>query len=399
MTSLKRALFLISVIIITSLLPVAANGAADRPTGRITVSLLTCAPGNRIYELEGHSALRLRDNYGFDKTANWGIFNFKEPGFVYRFVKGETDYMVEMYPTEIFLDQYRNEKRRVSEQVLQLDSAQAAEVYRLVEQNLLPYNKVYRYNYVLDNCATRPLAIISKAVGTLSLADPSIEIGVPTTFRKVMRFYHRNYPWYQFGIDIALGSNLDAPVSKNSVAFAPHALHRMFRHTTQLKNYKSLVTEENELVPGNEDGTVLGPTPAIFSPMAVAILILIIAICVSFRDFCIRTCTSLFDSIYFGILGLTGCVVTYLIFISVHEATSPNYNLLWLNPLLLLIPILAYTRWNKILVYLQMLTLAGVVLYAIIWSLDIQIGNPAFKPLLYASGLRALTRLIFPTRK
>lgn len=398
MTSINKAIAVIAVSLLTLLMPRLSFGA-DQPTGKLTVSLLTCAPGNQIYELEGHTGLRIRDNHGFDQTANWGIFNFNEPGFVYRFVKGETDYQVEMYPTRIFLDQYRNEKRRVSEQVLLLDSAQAAEVYRLVLQNLRPEKKVYRYNYVLDNCATRPLAIISQAVGSISLADPVIEVGVPTTFRKVMRFYHKNYSWYQFGIDIALGSTLDIPISKNAISFSPHALHRMFRHTTQLTTYKTLVAQELELVPGDEDGTVLGPTPWLLSPMAVAILILIIAVCVSFRDFCIRKCTSLFDSIYFGVLGLTGCVVAYLIFISVHEATSPNYNLLWLNPLLLLIPILAYTRWNKLLVYLQILTLAGVILYAIIWSLDIQIGNPAFKPLLYASGLRALVRLIFPTRK
>lgn len=398
MTSLKKVFATWSAIILASLLfSVAAQ--TYRPEGKLTVSILTCAPGNEIYELEGHTGLRIRDNYGFDHTANWGVFSFNQPGFVYRFVKGETDYMVEMYPTEIFLEQYRKENRRVSEQVLLLDSAQAAKVYELVLQNLKPENKVYRYNYVHDNCATRPLNIITKAIGSIALADPMIDVEVPTNFRNVMRYYHRNYPWYQFGIDIALGSPLDVPVTKHAVSFAPHALHRMLRHTTQLRNYKTLVAQENILVPGDENGTPSEPTPWLLTPMALAILILVIAVGVSFRDFCIRKCTSLFDSIYFGLLGLTGCVVAYLIFISVHEATSPNYNILWLNPLLLLIPILAYTRWNKLLVYLQMLTLAGVVLYSIIWMLDIQIGNPAFKPLLCASGLRALIRLIFPSRK
>ena len=29
-----------------------------------------------------------------DSVWNFGIFDFREPNFVYRFVKGETDYMV-----------------------------------------------------------------------------------------------------------------------------------------------------------------------------------------------------------------------------------------------------------------------------------------------------------------
>ncbi|MDE7025198.1 MAG: DUF4105 domain-containing protein, partial [Paramuribaculum sp.] len=46
-----------------------------------TVSLLTCAPGCNIYELEGHSALRFKSGT-FDIVANWGLFDFASPNFV-----------------------------------------------------------------------------------------------------------------------------------------------------------------------------------------------------------------------------------------------------------------------------------------------------------------------------
>ena len=56
------------------------------------VSLVTFHPGSDIYELEGHTALRVTTPEGIDIAANWGLFDFNTPNFVYRFVKGETDY-------------------------------------------------------------------------------------------------------------------------------------------------------------------------------------------------------------------------------------------------------------------------------------------------------------------
>ena len=57
------------------------------------VSVLICGPGSNIYELEGHAGL-LIDHPEYGKfVVNWGVFDFNSPNFVYRFVKGETDYM------------------------------------------------------------------------------------------------------------------------------------------------------------------------------------------------------------------------------------------------------------------------------------------------------------------
>lgn len=66
--------------VLLPMLPVCARNAnwfhADSST---VVSLLTCAPGSIIYELEGHAALRVRQADGTDITVNWGLFDFKSP--------------------------------------------------------------------------------------------------------------------------------------------------------------------------------------------------------------------------------------------------------------------------------------------------------------------------------
>ena len=95
--------------------------AADEPV----VSLITCYPGQNIYELYGHTELRVRGS-GYDWVFNYGTFDFRAPNFIYRFVKGETDYMLAGYPSSYMLVGY--ERRKVVEQVLNLTPSQAREV-------------------------------------------------------------------------------------------------------------------------------------------------------------------------------------------------------------------------------------------------------------------------------
>ena len=59
------------------------------------ISLLTCAPGDEIYSYFGHSAVRINDpKSGIDYVFNYGVFSFDAPNFVWRFMKGQTDYIL-----------------------------------------------------------------------------------------------------------------------------------------------------------------------------------------------------------------------------------------------------------------------------------------------------------------
>lgn len=88
-------------LLLACLLPL---GFAAESTAALRVSLLTCAPGREVYQLEGHTALRLIETpdsitqNDYDIVVNWGVFDFTTPNFVYRFVKGATDYMAVAIP-------------------------------------------------------------------------------------------------------------------------------------------------------------------------------------------------------------------------------------------------------------------------------------------------------------
>lgn len=382
---------IISLMLILSGSIAMAEGGADD----IRVSLLTARAGADIYQLEGHTALRIQSPDRGDYVINWGLFDFAAPNFVYRFVKGETDYMAGAAPTDRFLEMYRREGRVVVEQALNLTPFEKLRVIELTDNNLMPANRVYRYNYVLDNCATRPLAVIERAIGdTLSLGATSLPAKSVSTFRNAMRHYHVNYPWYQFGIDLALGSGIDRRISSREMSFAPEALEQMMS-SAERRDGAKLVEGTSVLVGAEGESPVLPPTPWYLAPMFWCSIVLLVSICVSVGQIRRKSpgmASKIFDTLFYLAMGLAGCVIIFLVVISVHEATSPNWLLLWLNPLCF-IPVMAVwvKRMEKLLFSYQILNFASLIVLLILFGCGVQSPNAAFIPLIVADGVRALS--------
>ena len=379
---------------------VALCGFFASSSPRYRVSLVTVDPGSEYYSLEGHTGLRFTDGEN-DVVVNWGVFDFNSPNFLYRFVCGETDYMCVAEPTSRFLAGYaiRYPGRGVSEQVLPLDSVHTEILVEKIIENLRPENSRYRYNYVKDNCATRPLNLIEQSLGqiiTIPALPPQFSDGA--SFREVMTYYHRNYPWYQFGIDIALGSGIDTLLNPRDYLFAPVILREMI--DPGIVNPES---GEFILLPSSAEGVVLPPTPILLTPMAVMWVIAVIVIALittmvlkgRFQSTLVRT----IYTTWFSILFLTGSLVAFLVFVSSHEATSPNYNLLWLNPLAI---IGTFSVWFKKLKMVwecyHFVNFACVLAYAIVWLAGIQQGNPAFAPLLLTDAFLSAIFITYTLR-
>ncbi|MGN0219491.1 MAG: DUF4105 domain-containing protein [Muribaculaceae bacterium] len=377
MTIFKRILSSVAALAISF----AALAADD-----VEVSIVNFYPGPDVYELEGHTALRVKSP-DYDVAVSYGTYDFNSPNFIYRFVKGETDYRVVAYPWQPFADAYIRQGRRIVAHPVALDSAQTARFLILVDDNLRPENAVYRYNYVKDNCATRPLAIVERALGDSIVLEGSPKSGM-TTFREAMRRYHANYPWYQFGIDLALGSGIDYPITLREATFAPATLDSVIASATvggRPVTRQTIVI--NDVAP---DAAIEGPTPWYLTPLAVFTLLFIITVALTVRDICRRRVSRWFDSLLFGAFGLAGCLIAFLVFISVHEATSPNYLLVWLNPFCLIPAIFIWLKKAKtaVLSY-QIVNFVVLVGLAAAWPLLPQSANIAFLPLLLCDMLRS----------
>lgn len=310
--------------------------------------------------------------------------------------------MVGASPTETFLTHYNRAGRAVTQQTLNLDSLQAARVYSLVAA-ALQGDPHYRYNYVKDNCALRPLRLLRKAIApdSLALGSSGLTDRDASTFRHAMSFYHSHYPWYQFGIDLALGTGIDRPLSADQIAFAPVALESMMAGASIIAPSgasRPAVLSTSQIVAGSPAGTVSPATPWYLTPMVAAILLMLLSAFFTWADMVRRKVTRWFDAFIFGLYGLAGCVIAFLVLVSVHEATSPNYLLLWLNPFCLLVTIFIWSPGGRrFLLYYHYANLAALLALCILMPAMNQSVNLAFIPLVAADAMRSIS-YIYVTR-
>lgn len=366
----------------------------DTAYSPITISLVTFYPGDEPFSIYGHTELRVQQAGAGDLYYNYGVFDFNAPGFVFRFVTGDALYYCVPIPA-----QYATigmEGRRMVEQQLNLTQEQARRVDAFLRNNAKTENRTYQYRYLTNNCSTKPRDIIEMAVSTdsLSYARPAES----TTYRKMMTHYGKNYAWQQFGIDLVLGSELDKPLDYRRQMFVPMVLMQALEGATIKRNGHTmpLVSQTQVMVDGDEQGLVLPPTPWWCSPMAVALLILAIAVCITIKDLKQRRVTRWFDATFYCILGIAGCVIAFLVTCSQHEALWPNYNLLWVHPLALIAAIasLMPRKAGKVLTCFHSVN-AAVIAYTLgAWYFMPQVANAAFFPLMATSLLRSASFII-----
>lgn len=365
---------------------------AQVPDGReIRVGIVNCYPGAEIFELEGHTALHVTAPGG-DYAVSYGLFSFDQPNFVYRFVKGETDYSVGLIPWQFFVQEYKARGRRVVEHRLNMTGEQKQRLMALLEENLRPENATYRYNYVRDNCATRPLAILEKAYGdSIQLAADTVS-GVgdeDATFRNIMRRYHRNYPWYQFGIDLCLGPGVDGKINNRERAFAPVVMDSQLAEATV--GGKPLVDSTIVVNESEPEAAVESPTPWFLTPLCVFSILLLVSLLITVQDVRRKRVTRWFDTVLFGSYAIMGVIVFYLVTVSTHEATTPNWLVVWLNPLCIIAAVGEWIkRAEKLVIWYQIINFALLLLLVLCWGLTGQSANAAFWPMIAAEMLRSV---------
>ena len=303
----------------------------------VEVSLLTCSPHEEIYSLYGHSALRWHDLHqegpraGEDLAFNWGIFNFDKPYFVARFVFGLTDYELGVIPYQAFCSYYEQWGSSVTEQVLNLTNEEKQKLKEALANNLLPENRIYRYNFFYDNCSTRPRDIVEKCInGKVEYAQRN---DYTPSYREMVGYCTRNHPWATFGNDILLGIKADWDTDLRQQEFLPGNLLYDFDRAQIYSDgtYRQLVSERRMAV---NPGVQIIEEDFPLTPMQCALILLAIAIGISIFDWKRKKRSAWYDTILFLMQGLAGCVLFAMLF-SQHPTTSTNLQILLINPVAL----------------------------------------------------------------
>jgi hypothetical protein len=363
-----------------------AFSQTDTSACNLRISLLTCGPGADLYTVFGHSGLRVIDSAAHtDIVFNYGTFEFDEDFYV-NFTLGKLLYSVSEQSFRDFMIEYRVEQRSVIEQDLNLGCREKHQLYDALLTNAMPQNRDYLYQYLFDNCSTRPRDMVKKNAGD-SVQFKRILPDPAPTFRNLLHVYLDNGKqyWSEFGIDLLLGSKIDRSVSNEESMFLPDYLMKGFDSATVAS--APLVAAKRILIPAApqaDEGFVL--TPAI---VTIALLILGVIVTISKS----KRAQNIFDAIFFFVLGLMGCFMLFMWFGTDHELCASNYNVLWTLPTHIIMAF--FIRRNSSFVKKYFAVSSAIcVLLLITTPFFPQDFHHAFFPLIILSALRGGMRAV-----
>ena len=296
----------------------------------IRVSLLTCSPGPKVYSLYGHTAIRCQNfTRDLDLVFNYGVFTFDQPHFVWRFILGKCDYMVDAMEWRFFPSEYGQRGSSVTAQVLNLTPLEANRLYLLLIQNLRPENREYRYNFLYNNCTTKVRDVIEEAVEGV-VEYPQLQ--PRRTYRQILHEYTAGYPWSQEGNDFLLGHDVDTVLSSRAEMFAPEFLMRYADganiHVSK-NDVRPLVSRTEIIVQKKDVPTQKDDFP---TPLEVCYGVLLCCLLVMAIEWKWHRMWWGLDVLLMSFQGLAGLLIAFMFFFSQHPAVGSNW-LIWIfNP-------------------------------------------------------------------
>ena len=284
------------------------------------ISLVTCTPGYYLYTTYGHTAIHVWDEANdIDIVFNYGLFDFDTDHFYWKFMRGETWYELGASPTWWFMQQYEYEKRPVYEQVLNLSAEQRDAMWQALVENYKPENRSYLYNFVFDNCATRPYHLIVRTLGDSVVSDYSGYTGV--TYRRFIRHYTGPHSWANAGINLLFGRKADQPMTSEQRLFLPEELMLYLEHAKQANGER--VVAESHIAP-----FVIARTPWYATWEFGLVVYFLIILAISCYDYHRKHYCPAIDIIVAVPYGLLLLLVAFLTFFSCHPLVGFGWRLL-----------------------------------------------------------------------
>jgi hypothetical protein len=357
------------------------------------VSIITCGPGDELYSIFGHSAIRIYDTTsGMDLVFNYGTFDFRTEGFYIKFVRGKLDYMLDVSSFKDFINVYLAENRDVKEQVLDLTLSEKQSIYVFLEQNYKGKNKYYKYDFFFDNCTSRVRDLLSKVLGDRLVWNQKVNVE-DKTFRKILDDYIVTMPWVKFGFYLGLGSVTDRNPNFFEAMFLPDKLFKglEFANIQGRTMYKPLVFKTNILY--TTDAKRADNIPFV-TPDLIFGLLLLLVLGMSYWQLKKGTQPYWLDMWLWTNTALAGVLVLFLWLGTDHKATVNNMNFLWANPLgLLALGTLVNKKVSDLKLKIQYMILLLNFNLAICSLFFFQSFHPAFVMIMVMLSVRAAVNI------
>lgn len=309
-------------------------------TEQSEISVLTYEPGNELYTIFGHTALRVKDSaLQIDDVYNFGTFDFSSPFFYMRFFGGRLDYFLTIIDYQSFLHYSVTEQRTVYEQTLSLSVPEREAIYAKLQHTYNSDERFYKYDFFYDNCATRVRDMVNISGSVFSDVDTAKFCC--KTFRELLKPFVSNNYWVDFGVNVALGKEADKIASTSDFMYLPEYIYLIINDSERGSKTATVIDLSAEADHKN-DYSIL-----------VFVLLLLFVVLPQTRAVSFYT-VSVF-------LSLLGVFLLGLSIVSDNSAFQENLNILWTLPSLVVM--LTKQKIRKVVEYIFLIWLITLLIF------------------------------------
>ncbi len=316
------------------------NAFSQKITNNSKIYILSCSPGVELYQAFGHTAIWVvDDSSNVNFIYHYGTFNFSDPDFYTNFIKGRLDYMLALESYNSFIHEYSSDGRDVYMFELNMSYEKKQKLFDFLKWKALPENKYYKYDFFMDNCATRVRDVIQNIYGD-SLNFAQIEID--KTYRQAITPYLQAIPWTRFGINLLLGMPADKKLDYYSAMFLPDYIDTVITNSvlSTPQGEQKLGFDRKYLI---KSDFKIGKKP-FFNPVNFFWFLFILLSVISFLELKYQKNFKTIDFLLLLITGLAGVIMLIMWFGTDHVSTKNNLNILWAFPTHLIISFLIFSK-------------------------------------------------------
>lgn len=323
------------------------------------ISLLTVSQGGPIYSWFGHAALLVVTPDGLEYTFDYGNFSFEDEDFIKNFIMGRLWFVCSSSYARSQIASLQVDGRSVTKVDLPFTAAQKKAVINFLVANTQPENREYLYHHYKDNCATRLRDIIDRTTGG-EFKKWAQTYDAPTFRQEASRALSRNRIVLWF-LNFLQSATIDKSATLWDAMFLPSVLQDAVMTYFNLQS-SLIIDNENSYkpIPDNPQSNI------IFSILAGIVLSLPAALLLIFRHPRGKAIYIAIIDLFFGIIG---SVLFFMMFFTNHDVTFQNENLIFINPLLIILGLLTFipkTGPQKASAFCHGLLLAFILILALL---------------------------------
>jgi len=306
----------------------------------LRISLVTCGPGEEVWETFGHACLRVIDSAvtGAERDViyNYGFFEASENNPIsHQVVSGRVIDLLDTITYSELMAEYTYKKRLLEEQELLLTDSQKVRILAFLKNNLLRRNRYYEFDTFYDNCSTRIVDLFHQLFGDSFIPGPALPPHSRLTFRDVsitrMCPQQHKY-WFGLGLNLTYASRADRVMTNATCLYLPIFLSKGFAVATiagrPISAPKTIILEEK-----------IAWSQELNWPFIYSLLLAIFTISgLLYRRQPLPG--RIISFVILWLTGLLGCGAIYLWCLDGEPAFKDNLIILWALPTNLVLPFL-----------------------------------------------------------